>query len=67
MLHDCPYCECTPEVRLPEGCVCGLDGSWGDPLNVPAVCNSYVGDNNDPCFRKGCEHDRACHKEVTTP
>ena len=56
---ECSHHEFTPRIR-PAGCCC--DGQeWGDPANIPPVCESHQGDPGKNCQR--CEHDAACHTE----
>jgi hypothetical protein len=55
-------CEHHPfmAVNKPEGCVCDPN-SWGDPTNLPPVCDEYKGDGIENCMT--CEHDKECHKK----
>lgn len=45
-------------IKWPAGCVCD-NQTWGNPAEVPSVCDSYKGDGVSYCSK--CEHDEACH------
>lgn len=47
-------------AKLPEGCICAHDGTWGDPLRIPKVCASFTGEDGVCSI---CEHDYDCHVE----
>lgn len=61
----CPHCrkeviELVEVLNRPYGCKCD-PMEWGEPDNIPPVCDSFkpsVVDNN-MCDR--CEHNKECH------
>jgi hypothetical protein len=63
-ITHCPHCgeRIEPEVKRPDGCICDAN-EWGDPYNLPPVCDKFEGDNvGQNCTR--CEHDYECHAEA---
>lgn len=57
----CPTCgqEIEPKYEVPLGCVCD-PRDWGNPLDIPQVCQSWDGPNGDGLCRN-CEHLEGCH------
>lgn len=47
-------------INAPKGCVCDME-SWGDPTNIPAVCEHFTPGDRDHGVCRTCEHDKACH------
>ena len=45
-ITHCPHCgeRIEPEVKRPDGCICDAN-EWGDPYNLPPVCDKFEGDN----------------------
>lgn len=39
-----------------------LGGEWGNPAELPPICDSFVGNHSKNCEK--CEHDYECHKEA---
>lgn len=47
-----------PARRASPGCRCEAR-TWGDPTDIPPVCDAYEGDDDGYCSR--CEYDQDCH------
>lgn len=61
------HCTFEPIPARP-GCVCETE-SWGNPSDIPAVCDNFV---NDPehlgeVYCLNCEHDEGCHSTPSPP
>lgn len=50
-------------IRIPDGCQCE-PRDWGDPTNIPAVCEAFAPMSGDHDVCATCEHDAACHRAV---
>lgn len=54
------HCVFEPLPLPPAGCVCGIDGSWGNPASIPPICGHYEPSPDGNCI--ACEHDKECHE-----
>lgn len=56
------HCEFVERVvNRPPGCVCEIR-EWGNPSDIPPVCDSFKAWHEDLDICTKCEHDEACHQ-----
>lgn len=60
--HQCLHHEFVP-AKIPAACQCDIM-EWGEPTNIPPVCDHFDPEPDDDERCKNCEHDKACHAQT---